>query len=94
MDDPIEPANLRFLRRLVTVLTTVMIGGVIVVIGLLVTRLSSNAPTLPAEITLPEGANATAFTQGDDWYAIVTTDEQILIYDRLTGALRQTVTLN
>jgi hypothetical protein len=93
MDDPIEPANLRFLRRLVTVLTTVMIGGVIVVIGLLVTRLSSTAPILPAKIALPGGATAQAFTQGDDWYAIVTTNDQILIYDRLTGALRQTVTL-
>jgi hypothetical protein len=94
MDDPIEPANLRFLRRLVTVLTTVMICGVIVVIGLLVTRLSSDAPAVPAEITLPDGATATAFTQGSDWYAIVTDTNQILIYDRLTGALRQTVVIN
>ncbi len=94
MDDPIEPANLRFLRRLVTVLTTVMICGVIVVIGLLVTRLSSDAPVVPAEITLPDGATATAFTQGSDWYAIVTDTNQILIYDRLTGALRQTVVIN
>jgi hypothetical protein len=94
MDDPIEPANLRFLRRLVTVLTTVMICGVIVVIGLLVTRLSSNDPTLPTEITLPDGKAATAFTQGDDWFAIVTTDNEILIYNRLSGALRQTIALD
>lgn len=71
-----------------------MICGVIVVIGLLVTRLSSNAPTVPAEIALPDGATATAFTQGADWYAIVTDTNQILIYDRLTGALRQTIMLN
>lgn len=71
-----------------------MIGGVIVVIGLLVTRLSSDAPSLPAEITLPDGKTATAFTQGTDWFAIVTDDDHILIYNRLTGALRQTVTLN
>jgi Family of unknown function (DUF6476) len=93
MDDPIEPANLRFLRRLVTVLTTVMICGVLVVIGLLVTRLNRDSPILPQEIALPEGASAVAFTQGPDWYAIVTNRDEILIYDRLTGTLRQTVTI-
>lgn len=72
-------------------LTVVMIAGVLVVIALLVTRLNRDAPPLPEQITLPEGVTARAFTQGPDWYAIVTSDDQILIYDRLTGALRQTV---
>ena len=94
MGDPVEPANLRFLRRLVTVLTVVMIAGVLVVIGLLVTRLNRAAPVLPSEITLPDGAEARAFTQGPDWYAIVTTNDEILIFDRLTGALRQTVEID
>ncbi|UWR27488.1 DUF6476 family protein [Sulfitobacter sp. S223] len=91
MDDLPEPANLRFLRRMVTVLTTVMIFGVVIVIGLLVTRLGRDTPVLPAEITLPDGATATAFTQAADWYAVVTDDNRILIFDRMTGALRQTV---
>jgi hypothetical protein len=91
MDDPIEPANLRFLRRLVTVLTAVMICGVLVVIGLLVTRLNRDAPILPDQITLPAGAKATGFTQGGDWYAVVTSQDQILIFDRLTGKLRQSI---
>ncbi|MBM1311579.1 hypothetical protein JQT66_15165 [Sulfitobacter mediterraneus] len=91
MDDPIEPANLRFLRRLVTVLTTVMICGVLVVIGLLVTRLNRDSPILPQEIALPEGASAVAFTQGPDWYAVVTDRNEIVIFDLLTGKLRQTV---
>lgn len=89
-----EPANLRFLRRLVTVLTAVMIGGVLVVIGLLVTRLNNDTPVLPDQITLPDGTQPRAFTQGPDWYAIVTTDNTILIFDRLTGKLRQTVTID
>ena len=72
---PPEPANLRFLRRLVTVLTVVMIGGLLVIATLLVIRLSSNAPALPDVITLPDGATAHAFTQSADWYAIVTTDK-------------------
>lgn len=76
---------------MVTVLTAVMILGVVVVIGLLVTRLSRNTPVLPSEITLPNGAKATAFTQATDWYAVVTDKNEILIFDRMTGALRQTV---
>ena len=94
MDDlpqPDEPANLKFLRLLVTTLTAVMIVGVIVVIGLLVTRLRDQGPTLPDQIALPDGVRATAFTQGDGWYAIVTDDERILIYNRLTGALAQEI---
>lgn len=76
---------------MVTVLTAVMILGVVVVIGLLVTRLSRNTPVLPSEIALPNGAKATAFTQAADWYAVVTDKNEILIFDRMTGALRQTV---
>ena len=94
MEDFPEPANLRFLRRLVTVLTTVMICGVLVIIALLVTRISDRGPDLPSSITLPDGTTATAFTQGDTWYAIITADSQILIYDRLSSALRQTITID
>jgi hypothetical protein len=97
MDDPTdmkEPANLRFLRRMVTVLTAVMICGVLVVTALLVTRLSGKGPDLPQTVNLPDGTTASAFTQGDTWYAIVTTDNQILIYDRLSGKLRQTLTID
>jgi hypothetical protein len=89
-----EPVNLRFLRRLVTVLTAVMIVGILVVIASLVARLNGSTPALPDQITLPSGAEARAFTQGPDWYAIVTTSDQILIYDRLTGALRQTLQID
>lgn len=74
-----------------TTLTAVMIGGVLVVIGLLVTRLNADAPVLPDQITLPDGARAQAFTQGDGWYAVVTDGNEILIFDRLTGKLRQRV---
>tara|TARA_R110002110_G_scaffold132616_6_gene314383 strand:+ start:2139 stop:2441 length:303 start_codon:yes stop_codon:yes gene_type:complete len=88
-----EPANLRFLRRLVTVLTVVMICGVLVVIGLLVTRLGRDTPALPDQIALPGGAAASAFTQGDTWFAVVTDQNEILIFDRLTGKLSQTVSI-
>ena len=88
------PATLKFLARLVTVLTATMIVGLIVITGLLVTRLQradTPAPALPDTITLPEGARATAFTKGTGWYAVVTDDGRILIYDGASGALRQEV---
>jgi hypothetical protein len=90
---PVGPATLKFLARLVTVLTATMILGLLVIVGLLVTRFWSGPemPPLPDAISLPEGARATAFTQGEGWYAVVTEDGRILIYDRGTGALRQTV---
>lgn len=91
-----EPANLRFLRRLVTVLTAVMIAGLVAIVSLIVIRFTAAtkppAP-LPAEIALPSGATASAFTQGGDWYAVVTTDDQILIFDRATHELRQTISI-
>ena len=92
--EPEEPANLRFLRRLVTVLTVVMICGVLVVIGLLVTRLTDKGTDLPDSITLPDGATAQSFTMGGDWYAVVTQDDRILIFDRLSGNLRQTLRID
>ncbi|WP_288939814.1 DUF6476 family protein [uncultured Roseovarius sp.] len=87
----VDPAMIRYLRLLVTILTGTMIAGLLVIIFLFVTRLGNQAPTLPDSIALPDGAKATAFTQGGDWYAVVTEDDRILIYDRAGGALRQVV---
>jgi hypothetical protein len=36
---------------------------------------------VPDAILLPEGVTATAYTQGTGWIAIVTSDDEILIYD-------------
>jgi hypothetical protein len=100
MDDmnkaPISEAqlkNLRFLRLLVTVLTGTMILGLLTIVALIVIRFSQDSAPLafPASITLPNGTTATAFTQGPSWYAVVTTTDEILIFDRSTGALRQTI---
>jgi Family of unknown function (DUF6476) len=95
MSDPSEPvpepANLRFLRRLVTVLTAVMIGGLLVIVALFVIRFSSSPPTLPDVITLPDGVKAESFTVGRGWYGVVTRDNRILIFGREKGELRQTI---
>ncbi len=85
------PPHLRRLARLVTVLTLVMIAGFAVLIAALVLRLNAAGPDLPDAVDLPDGARATAFTQGSDWFAVVTADDRILIYDRLTARLRQEV---
>jgi len=90
---PVEPANIRFLRRLVTGLTAVMIVGLVVMIALFVIRFwgVSARVEVPNVISLPQGVSAVAFTQGTDWYAVVTDQDTILIFDRASGALRQTV---
>ena len=88
-----EPGSLRFLRILVTVLTTVMIVGFIVLIGFLVTRFPGGASlTLPDQIVLPDGTKPVAFTQTADWYAVVTGGTEILIFN-LDGSLRQTIAI-
>ena len=74
-------------------LTATMIFGLLVVIGLLVIRFSNKSPDLPASIPLPDGEKAVTFTQGPDWYAVVTQEDMILIFDRMTGELRQSVTI-
>lgn len=98
MDDtPLDPElgrSLHLLRWLVTGLTAVMIVGLIVLIVLFVTRFPSAPPPMPDVLDLPDGTKATAFTRGSDWWAVVTSDDRILIYDVKTGALRQEITLN
>ncbi len=76
-----------------TVLLVVMIVGFVALILTLVMRLRSDSPVLPlpSSITLPDGSVAETFTQGVDWYAVVTTDGRVLIFDRATGDLRQTM---
>jgi len=61
-----------------------MIFGLITVIVLLVIRLQAipaSAPVLPDEVALPEGVTAEAITFGRGWYAVVTGDDRILVYD-------------
>ena len=79
---------------MVTVLTATMIGGVLTIIWLIVIRFGDVPPPLPETINLPGGAKAVSFTQGPDWYAVVTDGNEILIFDRVTGRLKQTVTVD
>lgn len=91
-----EPANLRFLRRLVTTLAVVMIVAVITIAALLVIRLTQTPPSpeFPAGIVTPAGERLRAATLGEGWTAIVTIDaagtERIHIL-RPDGTIRQSV---
>jgi hypothetical protein len=95
--DPALPPGLRFLKWLVIVLTLTMIGGVITVVALIVTRMpqafTAPAPALPDGFALPAGAKAAAVTFGTGWIAIVTQDERILIFSE-DGLLRQEVNVS
>lgn len=90
---PPEPANLRFLRRLVTVLTAVMIGGVIAVVALLVTRLPGAAVTVPGALALPADATALAVTQTPTGWLVTTTDDRLLLFAP-DGTFRRAVSLD
>ena len=85
MDDtlpqPELPPALRFLKWLVIVLMITMIGGVITIVGLLVTRMpDGRIPALPAALALPAGTEAMAITQGPGWIGVVTKDSRLLIF--------------
>jgi len=91
-DDPLEngwgmgaedAAALRFLRRLVTILTATMILGVLAVVVLLVIRLNQPgvSVTVPAQMALPEGTRVIAVTQTANNILVVTEDETLLIFD-------------
>ena len=74
------PRNLRFLQRLVTLLTVSMIAGILTVAALLAFKLRSENINFPETLILPDGTKPIAFTQTKDWYSVITAEDQILIY--------------
>jgi hypothetical protein len=87
------PPDVRFVKRLVIVLTSVMIVGIAVIVGLLALRLSA-PPALPQELDLPDGVTAGAVTLARDWVLVLDADgTEVLLFDRATGALRHRVAL-
>ncbi|MFN4100431.1 MAG: DUF6476 family protein [Pararhodobacter sp.] len=89
------PATLRFLKILVTTLTSVMIVGLVTIVILLVTRLGVPAPlpVLPESVELPEGASVAAVTFARDWLVVVTGDGTVLLYRPEGGAPASATTL-
>jgi len=88
------PPDVRFVKRLVVVLTGVMIVGLVLIVGLLVVRITQTPPalTLPDSITLPEGTTPDAVTLARDWVLVVS-GEEILLFDRASGDLSHRIAL-
>ena len=82
--------HLDYLRRLVTLLSATMIGGMIILIILFVIRFQQDKLSVPPEIKLPSSVTPIAFTQTRDWYAVVTQENEILLFTP-KGKLFQTV---
>lgn len=81
-DGPLPP-NLRFLRVLVTVLTAVMILGVITIVALLVIRLGDNGQPIlvhPEVFDIPEGVNTLGYSVVDGYTVIVGDDQMIRVF--------------
>lgn len=90
----VEPANLRFLRRLVTVLTATMIFGLVAIFTVLVIRLQTPTQVFPDTIALPEGAAIQSLTTADGYLLVVTHDNRVLIYSPDGQTIRQEIALN
>lgn len=90
----VDPSLVRYLKILVTALAGVMIVGFVTLISLLVIRLQADLPPLPERISLPQGLKAQAYTQGENWYAVVTEDNRILIYALDGTTLLQDITVS
>ncbi|MEM1273568.1 MAG: DUF6476 family protein [Pseudomonadota bacterium] len=95
-DAPTLPRDLRFLKGLVTVLTAVMIFGVITIIALLVIRLNSPAPPVlvhPELFDLPAGVQTVGYSVLGNRVVIITDDGVIRVFDASDRALLQEMPL-
>lgn len=81
-------AHLSWLRALVTALTVTMIAGFAVLIWALVSWLNaSDLPLSHAIRDLPRGVTVESFAGAQDWYAVLTSDGRVLVFDRATDQL-------
>lgn len=97
-DTPASPADastLKWLKVLVMTLTITIIVGFVIIVGLFIAKFNSFGPASPAvlpdRISLPDGTAPEAFTVTAEWYAVITADGEILVYDRADGALRKRI---
>jgi hypothetical protein len=90
------PRDLRFLKLLVATLTGVMILGLLTLVGLIALRLpapSAPLPVLPQGLTLPDGATPAALTFTARRLIVVTQDGAVLVFDRDSGDLLESLPL-
>ncbi|WP_073129212.1 DUF6476 family protein [Palleronia salina] len=96
MEQAPEPRDgaLTVLKWLVIALTATMLVGMMALVWLFFTRFPAPGPALPDQIALPDGARATAFTRGSGWLAVVTGDNEILIFSPDGETLRQRIRID
>jgi len=71
-----EPANLRFLRRMVTLLMVTMIVGIAVVAGALVMGLTGGGGPAMTEIRVPPGYAVRSVDHGADDRLVLVLEEE------------------
>ena len=77
--NPPEPANLRFLRRLVTTLTATMILGLIAIFAVLVIRLQTTSPMFPEINALPAGTKVISISRTSNELIVIDQARKIYI---------------
>ncbi|MDT2031651.1 DUF6476 family protein [Planktomarina sp.] len=77
--NPTEPANLRFLRRLVTTLTATMIIGLLAIFTLLVIRLQSPVAIFPKITALPEGTQVISVSRSPRELIVIDQNRKIYL---------------
>jgi hypothetical protein len=93
-EDGALPANLRFLKTLVTVLTAVMILGVLAIVALLVIRLNAEPARVvidPGAFALPEGVGTVGISVIDGRTVITGDDGVIRVYDSRDRTLEREI---
>ena len=92
---PADAATLKWLKVLVMTLTVTIIVGFVIIVGLFIAKFNSFSVSppaaLPDRISLPDGTVPEAFTVTAEWYAVVTAEGEILIFDREDGDLRRRI---
>ena len=79
-----------FLKWLVIVLMVTMIGGVITIVSLLVTRMPGGSSVgVPEGVVLPEGEVAAAVTVAREMLLVVTESQRLLVFDRAGRMIRE-----
>ncbi|WP_347830974.1 DUF6476 family protein [uncultured Planktomarina sp.] len=77
--NPTEPANLRFLRRLVTTLTATMIVGLLAIFTVLVIRLQSPVAIFPEITALPEGTQVLSVSRTANELIVIDQNRKIYL---------------
>jgi hypothetical protein len=91
-DQP-EPANLRFLRRLVTTLTATMILGLIAIFTVLVIRLQAPVQIFPEILELPDKTKVLSISRTPSELIIVDEKRNIYIMSRDGTKLLETFSI-